>query len=409
MQLVERHIIKRDNENWQQIDYFCFLSKNLYNQALFYIKNIYQETGRYPRYKDVEKYFRLHNLEENENYKLLPNNTSQQILMVLDKNIKSFFELLRKWKKDKKCLSGCPKFPKYKDKVKGRNLLIFTYNQFNIKKGYLYLPKRLKLNPIGTKINKAQQVRIVPQTGCYVLEIIYNFEEVDYELNKENYLSIDLGINNICAMITNQPGLNPILINGKQIKSFNIYFNKLLAKEQSQLKKNHDKNYSKKVQKMYLYKSNWIRNYFHNISKYIVQYCVSNDIGNIIIGHNKGWKQNCNMGKINNQKFVQIPYNMLIQQLQYKGQMLKINVVITEESYTSKCDHFAFEEMKHQENYSGKRIKRGLYKSSKHLLINSDINGAIGIMRKVIENDFINLLNIGLVSNPLKVNPLKIN
>lgn len=408
MQLVERHIIVKKNKNWKNIDKASFLSKNLYNQALFYIKDTFRKTGKYPRYYEVEKYFRKNNLGEFENYKLLPNNTSQQILMALDKNIKSFFQLLKKWKKDKKSLNGCPKFPKYKDKVKGRNLLIFTSNQFKIENGFLHLPKRVNLKPIKVKVNKAQQIRIVPQTGCYILEIIYNFKEADHELNKNNYMSIDLGVNNLCAIITNQPGLKPILINGRVIKSFNQYFNKILAKEQRQLKKNHNKFNSTKIIKMWLYRNNWIRNYMHNVSKQIVQYCVKNDIGNIVIGHNKEWKQNINIGKRNNQKFVQIPYNILIQQLQYKSQMIGINCIVHEESYTSKIDHFAFEAMKHQENYLGKRIKRGLFKSSvTDKLLNADINGALGILRKVVGNDFLSLLNIGQVECPVKVNPLQ--
>lgn len=406
MQLVERHIITKKNHNWKQIDYFCFLSKNLYNQALYYIKQNYKETGKYLRFSAVEKYFRLNDLQEHENYKLLPNNTSQQILMILDRNIKSFFQLLKKWKKDKKSLNGCPKFPKYKNKLKGRNLLVFTYNQFVIKNGYLHLPKKMNLKPFKTKIQKAQQVRIIPQNSCYILEIIYNFEEVNYELNKENYLSIDLGINNLCSIITNQFGLKPLLINGKQIKSFNQYFNKLMSEEQSRLKRNHNKNYSHKTDRMWLYRNNWIKNFMHNVSKYIIQYCINNDIGNIIVGHNKKWKQNSNLGKVNNQKFVQIPYNILIQQLQYKSQMVGINFIEQEESYTSKCDHFAFEEMKHQEKYLGKRIRRGLFQSSTNLLLNADINGSIGILRKVIGDDFLSVLNRGLVVNPIKVNPL---
>ena len=408
MQLVEKHIIKKNDKNWKQVDYLSFISKNLYNQAIYHIKQNYKETGKFLRYYDIEKYFRLNDLKENENYKLLPNNTSQQILMLLDKNLKSFFALLKLWKKDKKSLNGCPKFPKYKDKLKGRNILIFTKNQFNIKDGYLNFPKKTKLNNIKTKVNlkDAQQVRIVPQSSCYTIEIIYNFEEVNYELNKDNYLSIDLGVNNLCAIATNQPGLKPLLINGKPLKSINQYANKLIAKEQNQLKKNHNKYSSKNLEKIRLKRQNKISFYLHNVSKYIIQYCVNNDIKNIVIGHNKEWKQECNIGKRNNQNFVQIPFNTLIQQVQYKAKMVGINVIITEESYTSKVDHLAFEKMKHQENYLGKRIKRGLFSSSKKLLLNADINAAIGILRKVIGNDFINQLNRGCVTQPLKVLPL---
>ena len=403
MKLVEKHIISKNNQNWKNIDYFSFISKNLYNQSLYYIKQIYNETGKYIRYYDVEKHFRLY---DNENYCLLPNNTSQQILMLLDKNIKSFFQSLKKWKKDKSKFLGCPKFPKYKHKEKGRNILIFTSNQFKLKEGYINFPKKINLNPIKTKIKKnIKQVRIIPNSSCYIIEIIYEYQQEDKNLNKSNYLSIDLGINNLCAMISNQPGLKPILINGKQIKSFNAYFNKILAKEKSQLKKNHNKDISNKIQKMYLYRSNWINNYLHHVSKNIVNYCLKNDIGNIIIGKNKNWKQNINIGKFNNQKFVMIPYDILINQIKYKSEKIGIDVLIQEESYTSKCDAFALEKICKHNKYLGKRKKRGLFQSSTKKFINADINGAINILRKVIGDNFVkDLANIGCGYQPIKVN-----
>jgi len=403
MKLVERHKILKDNPNWKKLDYFSFISKNLYNQALFYIKQTYLETGKYLRYNAVEKYLRK---ENNENYKILPNNTSQQILMLLDKNIKSFFQLLKKYKKNKKSLNGCPKFPKYKDKEKGRNILIFTSNQFRLKDTFIHFPKKMNLKPIKTKVKEnIKQVRIIPNSSCYVIEIVYEYKKEDKNLSKDNYMSIDLGVNNLCAIITNQPELKPILINGKQIKSFNAYFNKKLSKEKSQLKKNHNKDTSKKVQRMYLYRENWISNYLHHVSKIIIQYCIDNSIKNIIIGKNKEWKTNLNIGKVNNQKFVMIPYDKLIKQIQYKSEKIGINVIIQEESYTSKIDHLVFEEMKHQKKYLGKRIKRGLFQSSTGKAINADVNGSVGILRKVIGDSFVKkIFDIGFGYNPVKIN-----
>jgi putative transposase len=401
MQLVERHIISKNNKNWKSIDYFSFISKNLYNQALYYIKQEYLKTGKYLRFYNVEKHLRL---EDCENYKILPNNTSQQILMVLDKNIKSFFQLLKKYKKDKKSLNGIPKFPKYKDKEKGRNILVFTKNQFSLKNEFIYFPKKINLNPIKTKVDNIQQIRIITKSSCYVLEVVYNFKEVNKKQNS-NYLSIDLGINNLCAITTNQPGLKPILINGKQIKSFNAYFNKLLASEKSQLKKNHNKEMSNKIRRMYLCRENWINNFMHHISKMIVSYCIKNNINNIIIGKNKEWKQNINIGKANNQKFVMIPYDKLIQQMKYKSEKVGLNFILQEECYTSKCDSLALESVEKHEEYLGKRIKRGLFQSSVGKLINADINGSLNILRKVIGDNFVkNLSDIGSGYDPVKVN-----
>jgi IS605 OrfB family transposase len=403
MKLVEKHIINRSHKDWRQIDSFSFISKNLYNEALYFIKNEFQKTGKYPRYKEVENYFRK---SDNVNYVTLPNNTSQQILMLLDRNIKSFFALLKKWKKDKKSLSGSPQFLKYKDKTKGRNILIFTYNQFVIKKGYLHFPKKMKINPIKIQNDNIVQVRIVPQSSCYKIECIYEKQEEDLKLNNDNYISIDLGINNLCAITTNQSGLKPLLINGKPLKSFNSYFNKLLAKEKSQLKKNHNKNISNKIKEMYNYRQNFINHYLHNVSKTIIDYCVKNDIGNIIIGKNKNWKQEANLGKKNNQNFMNIPHDKLINMISYKAKMKSINIILNEESYTSKCDALSKEEIKKHDTYLGKRIKRGLFQSSINKSINADTNGSLNIMRKVIGDSFITKINIGHVVCPLKVNPL---
>jgi len=246
MILVERQIIRKSNENWKQIDYMSFIAKNLYNQAIYFLKNHYQETGKHMRYFELDKYFRT-NLPEN--YTILPNNSSQQLLKSIDINYRSFFKLMITWKKNKDILNGCPKPPKYKDKIKGRCLIEFTKNQFNIKSGFLYLPRKTKINPIPTKIEKAQHVRIVPQSNCYVLEIIYekkNKELITDEI--KDCLAIDLGVNNLCSIVSNKPGVKPLLISGLPLKSMNQFYNKKLASMKSQLMKNHKKHTSKKIQ-----------------------------------------------------------------------------------------------------------------------------------------------------------------
>lgn len=147
-----------------------------------------------------------------------------------------------------------------------------------------------------------------------------------------------------------------------------------------------------------------VKDYLHNASKRIIDLCLKNDISNIVIGHNKRWKQEVTIGKKNNQNFVSIPFNMFIEQLQYKGKLSGISVIVTEESYTSKTDHFVKEPMRHLEKRQGKRIKRGLFKSSIGKVLNADINGAIGIMRKVNAISDVQLMNLrdrGDVVSPL--------
>ena len=166
-----------------------------------------------------------------------------------------------------------------------------------------------------------------------------------------------------------------------------------------------DKGTSNSLKRIILKRSNLIRNYLHHTSKYIIDYCVSNDIGIIIIGHNKDWKQGINIGKKSNQNFVSIPFSTLIQQIVYKAEENSIKVIQTEESYTSKVDHLAYEELRHSESYLGKRVKRGLFQSSTKRLLNADINGAIGIARKVIGDSILEqIANRGFVFNPVRIN-----
>ncbi len=405
MYLTERHVITKNHPEWKKLDYICFISKNLYNYSNYLIKKEFEETGHYLYYHKLEHLLRT---TKHENYIELPNNSSQQILLNIHRSYQSFFKALKAWKNDKTKFEGCPRPPKYKHKTKGRNVVPFTYAQVRIKNGYLKFPKKTKLNPLKTKVesDKFKQVRIIPQSSCYIIEVIYKMEEKDYALNKNNFIGIDLGINNLISISNNQPGINPILISGRVVKSINQYYNKKKANVQNQLIKNHNKYTSKKLQKIELNRKHKIQNYFHHVSKFVIDYCIKYDIGNIIIGKNKKWKHECNIGKQNNQKFVQIPYETLINQIKYKAELIGINVKLIEESYTSKCSSLDIEPIKKLTSYVGKRIKRGLFKFSDGL-INADTNASLNILRKEIGDDFINLLNRGLVLNPLKVNPLQ--
>jgi len=407
MHRVERHIIVKSKE----MDRICFLSKNLYNYVNFILRQAHlKKFDQIPEYQHLIKSFKI---KDNEYFKIkefdlekelaknkqidyisLPPQTSQQIIKKLYKNWKSFYGLLRNRSK----LNEIPKIPKYKDKG-GKNVVIFTNQNARLKEdGYIYFPEKSNLNPIKTNIQKGQlnQVRIVPQSSCYVVEIVYTKEKQELDLNENLYLSIDLGINNLATCVNNADQKS-FIINGRIVKSINQYFNKKLAKLYSFTKSKS----SKRIKRLCLKRSNKIYDYFHKTSRFIINYCIQNKIKNIIVGYNKEWKQNINIGKVNNQKFVNIPYLKLINQLIYKGEEVGINVILNEESYTSKCDSLALEELKQQENYLGKRIKRGLFQSSVGKLINADINGALNIMRKVVDDSLVKeIINRGLVFNP---------
>lgn len=401
MQLVERHIINKNNKEFKQIDRLSYLSKNLYNCALYTIKKEFISSGKWIRYNQLDKIIKENYIKD---YRALPAACSQQILINLDNNIKSYFQAIKKWKRNKLSFTNCPKFPKYKDKIKGRNLLIFTYNNAKHRGDYIWFSKQLNLKSLKTKTNTLQQLRIVPQTSCYVIEVIYNKQEIIKEKNN-NILAIDLGVNNLAACSsTNNISF---IINGKPLKSINQYYNKKLANLKSDLKKNHNKSSSDRIQKLTLKRNNKINDYIHKTSKKIIQLCQENNIDNIVIGKNDGWKQKINIGNKNNQNFVQIPFENLIQKIAYKAKLQGLEVTTIEESYTSKCSALDLEPIERREIYVGNRIKRGLFITNLGKLINADINGALNILRKKVANDvFIEPICRGFEYNPLKIQSL---
>ena len=401
---VERHVVNRGNKNFSAIDSICLKSKNLYNYVNYILRQSFIHTNKLPsEYTLLKKFHNRHN----EVYYDLCGNTNQQCIKNLYENWKSFFKSIKDWCKNKSKYLGKPSLPKYKDKD-GRNIVVFTYSDSRIKEGYLYVNKKSQIIPIKTNIKNEdyQQVRLIPQSNCYVVEIVYNTETIDLNLNKENYLSIDVGVNNF-ATCYNSHDNKSFIVNGKVLKSYNQYYNKKRALLLSYLK---DKKTSNKLKKLDQKRNSKINDFMHKASRAIINYCIKYNIGTVIVGHNKNWKQEANMGKRNNQNFVSIPYNKFIQQLQYKCENFGITCIVTEESYTSKIDHLAMEEMHKQENYLGKRVKRGLFKSSKNKVINADLNGAVGILRKVIDEfSFQKIVNRGFVINPVKINILTKN
>ena len=389
MILVERHIIKKSNSLYNELDMLCILSKNLYNFTLYTVRQFYFENKKYINWINVNNQFIK---EKQLDYYALPCKVSQQTLKMVDQNMKSFLSALNA-KKSK------PRLPKYLDKVKGRFVVTYTNQAISkkeLKKGYIALSKtniRIK-----TKVQNVQQVRIVPQNNVIVVEVLY---KVDCKINNSDvkkYCGVDFGLNNL--MSCGFANIKPIIINGKPLKSINWYYNKNKAKLQSLLKNKHTSN---KITNLTIKRNNRINNYLHKASRIFINYLVSNGITDVIIGYNKEWKQGINIGKVNNQNFVNIPYYKLLNMITYKCQLLGITVHVTEESYTSKCSFLDNEDVCKHEVYKGKRIKRGLFQSSDGRLINADINGALNILKKVIgkyDYDPIKVCSMPLVLQP---------
>jgi len=358
----------------------CYLSKNLYNLANYYVRQEFFYLGNWLRYYDL--WFIL---KDKEPYKKLPSQTAQQILKLLDKNWKSFFNSIKEWKEHPKKYQGRPRPPKYKKK-NGEFIIIFTNQQCRIKNGYLHFPEKVNLSPIKTRIrNQLHQVRIIPKGLFYNLEIIYLKEIDNLNLNKDRFIGIDLGISNIVTIVNNV-GLKPTIIKGSTVKSVNQFYNKRIAELKSIKDKQGIKSETNRLQRITTKRNNKINDIFHKISRKVINYCIENNFGTIIIGYNRAWKQKVNMGKINNQKFVQIPFFKLISQIKYKSELFGIDIIIDGESFTSKCSFLDKEPIKKHKKYMGRRVNRGLFKSKKGILINADVNAGYNIIKKVVPN-----------------------
>ena len=405
MRLVYKFNLKYNDRLYE----LCKISKNLYNQALHIVKEELRNNNRWLNYYDLNKILQsTYNLEGNINYKLLKAQVSQQCLKTLSVNITAYVKSIKDYSKNKSKYNGCPKFPHYKKEV---NQLIYPNQSCRIKDGYLYLSKDFSLkipqfDVYGERLKSFQQVRIIPKYDkSFVIEIVYIDDSIkNNDLDYDLYSSIDLGVDNLATMIF--PNSNPLLFNGKQLKSKNQYFNKTISDLKSKLNTNVYS--SNKINNLYQKRENQLTDIFHKLSRMIINNLINHNIGNLVVGYNKGWKDFINIGKRNNQTFCYISYDKLLNFLKYKCEMVGIKLVIHEESYSSKCDSLVLEPIKKQEDYLGTRVKRGLFQSSCGKLINADVNGSLNILRKVVgDSDLINrIIDSGWLFQPLRVNIL---
>ncbi|MFX1285330.1 MAG: RNA-guided endonuclease InsQ/TnpB family protein [Promethearchaeota archaeon] len=376
--------VTRTEQIWikphKSLSWFCHLSKNLYNEGNYLIRQELFNNKKWIRYNDL-----YHLLKTSNNYQHLPAQTNQQVLKILDRNWKAFFSTIREWKKDKSKFNGRPKAPRYKPK-NGEFILVFTNQQVKLKDKTLLFPKKVscKLNTRLDDKTDIREVRIIPKGVGYIVEIVYEKNFHPKLMNKNKIIAIDLGVHNFITTVNNN-GLKPFVIKGGVVKSINQYYNKERARIQSTYDRQGIKT-GKTMQKLTAKRNKKINDYFHKTSRKIIEYCVMNDIGTVVIGYNSNWKKNSQIGKKNNQNFVTIPYNKLIQQLDYKAEEQGITVIKQEESYSSKCSFLDNEPIEKHNRFLGQRITRGLFKSHKGIIINADVNGAYNILKKAFLN-----------------------
>jgi putative transposase len=374
---IEKHVIKKSNPMWKIIDEKAFLAKNLYNEATYIVRQDFIFNKNWIRDHKLDKL-----LQHSENYKQLGSQASQKTIQLVDKNFKSYFKAIKDWsKKNGEGYFGKPNLPGYKDKLKGRSIVMIKNIQCRIQNGEIYFSWRplRKFTGIKTRVvGKLMQVRFVPQGNCYMMEIVYQTEAPEQPKVSNRIAGIDLGVNNLVAM-TNNIGARAIIIKGGIVKSMNRYYNK----ERSNISRETNMIWNKRMRNLTDKHNRKMDTYMHEISKTVVKFCKINNIDTIVIGKTDGWKDGSNIGHVNNQNFVCIPHDKLINKIIYKAENIGIKCIVVEEDYTSGTS-FLDNELPIEENYNIKRrIKRGLFKSNNGIKFNADINAAYQIIKKV--------------------------
>jgi IS605 OrfB family transposase len=396
------------------LKHMCRASKDIYNMGLYTCRQVYFENKVFFPYEKIY----AHVKQSYPDYRKLHSQAAQQTLRKVHQDMMSFFGGLKESQGKRKV-----RLPKYKDK-EGYFSTFLSKDCFKIENNlvrislskackeisglkFLYVP--LAQNISGKTV---KQVEIHPeQDGSWFSMCLTYIDDGSYQQvpkGNRRYLGIDLGVGNLVSMIDTR-NCRPIIIDGSEIKSINRWYNKSVAGLKSIAEIENGLRSTKRIRHFALRRREMLKDRLHKISKGIVEYCVANEIEEIVVGKNPGWKQSVNIGKRNNQNFVQIPHSRLIRYLKYRCHQHGIRLTEQEESHTSKCDALSLEEVRHQKNYMGKRIKRGLFKSASGKRINADINGAINILRKSkgeeLDDWVRSLASSGCVFQPWKLRP----
>ena len=409
---VKQQVKHLSKEEYLTIRALCHVAKNLTNEAIYNVRQYYFTEGEFLKY---EKNYTL--LKNSSNYKALNSNMAQQILKEVDGSFKSFFGLMKLAKQGKYAFKDC-RLPRYLPKdgyttlvigfvrLKGNKLILPYSNSFK----KIHKPVEITIPPVLLD-KKIKEIRIIPKADARFFEIqyIYEAECIQRNLNKNNALALDLGINNLVTAVSSNG--KSFIIDGRRLKSINQWFNKENARLQSIKDKQHlGKKTTNRQKTIACNRNNKVNDYLNKAARKVVDYCIANDIGTLVVGYNETFQRGSNIGKQNNQNFVNIPYGLLRSKLEYLCEMNDIVFVKQEESYTSKASFWDKDEMPvynadnpTEYQFSGTRVHRGLYKTANGKTFNADINGALNIMRKSSVVDMNILYGRGEVDTPVRI------
>ena len=406
---IKQQVKHLSKEDYLTIKELCHVAKNLTNEAIYNVRQYYFTENEFLKY---EKNYTL--LKNSPNYKILNSNMAQQILKEVDGSLKSFFRLLKLAKEGKYAFKDC-KLPHYLPKdgyttliidfvrLQGNKLIIPFSNSFK----KTHKPIEIAIPPVLLD-KKVKEIRIIPKANARFFEIqyIYEAEYVQRKLNKNNALALDLGINNLVTAVSSKG--ESFIIDGRRLKSINQWFNKENARLQSIKDKQHfGKKITNRQKAIARDRNNKVNDYMNKVARKVIDYCIDNDIGTLIVGYNETFQRDSHIGKQNNQNFVNIPYGQLRSKLEYLCELNNIIFVKQEESYTSKASFWDKDNIPtyNADNlqFSGNRMHRGLYKTANGTLLNADVNGALNIMCKSSVVDLSILYSRGEVDTPIRI------
>ncbi len=409
---IKQQVKQLSKEDYKNLRELSHIAKNLTNEAIYNVRQSYFNEGKYLNY---EKNYAL--LKNSENYKSLNSNMAQQILKEVDSMFHSFFGLIKLAEKGRYSFKDI-KLPYYLPKDSFTTLVIgfvrFNGNQLTIpysqsyKKGHKGITINLPPKLAGKKV---KEIRIIPKSKARFFEIQYCYEaeEIQSNLDENHALAVDLGIDNLAACVTSKG--KSFIIDGKRLKSINQWFHKENARLQCiKDKQKFGKKSTNKQQTIRRNRNNKVNDYMNKSARMIINYCLNNDIGTLVCGYNKTFQRNSDIGKKNNQNFVNIPFGKLREKFRYLCKLYGIKYIEQEESYTSKASFFDEDiipvynqDTPQTYTFSGKRIKRGLYQCGNGKTLNADINGALNILRKSNVVSLAGLYDRGELDTPIRI------
>ena len=409
---VKQQVKRLSKEDYLTIKELCHTAKNLTNEAIYNVRQYYFTEGEFLKY---EKNYVL--LKSSPNYRALNSNMAQQILKEVDGSFKSFFGLLKLAKQGKYAFKDC-KLPHYLPKD-GHTTLVIGFVRLKGNKLILPFSNSFKKTHKAVEITippilldkKIKEIRIIPKAKARFFEIqyVYEAECTQRKLNINNALALDLGINNLVTAVSSTG--RSFIIDGRRLKSINQWYNKENARLQSIKDKQHfGKKTTNRQKTLARDKNNKVNDYMNKAARKVIDYCTDNDIGILVVGYNETFQKSPDIGKQNNQNFVNIPYGKLRSKLEYLCELNGINFVKQEESYTSKASFWDKDDIPVYNNdnpkeysFSGRRVKRGSYRTANGKVLNADINGALNIMKKSSVVGLDSLYGRGEVDTPVRI------